>query len=95
MDTPASMLHLRMVSLRLQSSWLGKVQISILMVCSAQEQLDPAHVLTLNQGLDGFTSLLIAAQNSHLNIVKFLVKKGADVNSSSVSSHLDPSHMLT
>jgi ankyrin repeat protein len=95
MDTPASMLRRRMVSLRLQSSWLRKVQISILMVCSAQEPLDPAHALTLNQGLEGFTSLLIASQRGHLNIVKFLVKKGADVNSSCVSSHLDPSHMLT
>ena len=37
-------------------------------------------------GIDGYTALMFAAQNSHLEAVKFLIDKGADIHAASTSN---------
>jgi ankyrin repeat protein len=39
-------------------------------------------VLTWFSDKDGYTSLHLASQNGHLEVVKFLVEKGANINAS-------------
>jgi ankyrin repeat protein len=54
----------------------------MLAVSSAQKLLTPLWVLTQISEKDGYTSLLIGSQEGCLDIVEFLVKKGANVNAS-------------
>jgi ankyrin repeat protein len=46
------------------------------------ELLAPSHVLTGISDKDGYTSVYLASQNGHLEVVKFLVEKGANINAS-------------
>ncbi|KAJ7797526.1 hypothetical protein B0H14DRAFT_55021 [Mycena olivaceomarginata] len=44
---------------------------------------------------DGSTSLHIASQNTHLEVVKFLVEKGTDINASWIDRPASPSLLKT
>jgi ankyrin repeat protein len=54
----------------------------MLLVSSPQKLLTPSRVLTWISDKNGYTSLHLASQNSHLEVVKFLVEKGANINAS-------------
>jgi ankyrin repeat protein len=50
-------------------------------VILAQKLLDPSCVLTGISDQDGYTSLYVASSHGQLEVAKFLVWKGADINS--------------
>jgi ankyrin repeat protein len=54
----------------------------MLAVSSDLKLLTPSCVLPQISVKDGFTSLYLASQNGYLQIVKFLVEKGATINAS-------------
>jgi ankyrin repeat protein len=54
---------------------------------SELELLIPACALTQISEPDGTTSLYVASQNGVLDVVTFLVDKGANVHASGMSSH--------
>jgi ankyrin repeat protein len=54
----------------------------MLAVSSARKLFTPSCVLTQISEKDGYTSLYKACQYGHLEVVKFLVDKGANINAS-------------
>ena len=38
---------------------------------------------------DGYTALIVAAQNGHLKVVELLITSNADVNIQTIVSHID------